>query len=150
MYDSYKKNGNRLPYGHVEVLLKELRPNEPWMTRNIVNKAFMKYRKDLAMEKDKKESDNGGTNNTGNQSCYGEIPENITLSCGSGSGTADSDLTGEYSLGSERRKGGRPQGSTDNQRIRRERVIIAAKNECTKRFADLKQQAEKKTGETFE
>ena len=28
MYDAYKNNNNRLPYGHLNNLLKEVKPNE--------------------------------------------------------------------------------------------------------------------------
>ena len=45
MYSLYVKNGNRLPYGHISVILKRLKPTEPWLTRNIINKAFLNYRK---------------------------------------------------------------------------------------------------------
>ena len=45
MYKLYTKNGNRLPYGHISVILERLKPTEPWLTRNIINKAFIKYRK---------------------------------------------------------------------------------------------------------
>ncbi len=45
MHSLYIKNGNRLPYGHISVILKRLKLIEPWLTRNIINKAFLNYRK---------------------------------------------------------------------------------------------------------
>ena len=45
MYSLYTKNGNRLPYGHITVILESLKPTEPWLTRNIINKAFLNYKK---------------------------------------------------------------------------------------------------------
>ena len=51
MYDLYRKNGNRLPYGHITLILDKLKPTEPWLTQNILNKAFMKYRKQEAAMK---------------------------------------------------------------------------------------------------
>ena len=80
MIESYKQNNNRLPYGQVENLLKELKIKEPWMTRNIINKAFMKYRKD--QDSENKKSDCAATNNT---SCSCAVPDCITLGSGSGS-----------------------------------------------------------------
>ncbi len=44
MYKEFVQDNNRLPYGHVTYLLHELKPKETWVTRNIINKAFMKYR----------------------------------------------------------------------------------------------------------
>ena len=102
MIESYKHNNNRLPYGHVENLLKALKPKESWMTRNIINKAFMKYRKD--QELGTKKSDTVGTNGT---NCSGgEIPDSITLGCGSGNVTAESDLNGDDSFAGQKRRGG--------------------------------------------
>ena len=48
MYREYIHNNNRLPYGHITQLLKALKPREEWLNRNIINKAFMKFRKDEA------------------------------------------------------------------------------------------------------
>ena len=140
MIEAYKQNGNRLPYGHVENLLKALKTKEPWMTRNIINKVFMKYRKDL----NKKEADTSGTNGTKSSSVL--VPDNITLDCTSGSGTAESDLTEEDTLLAKRNVGGRPQGSTLVMKMRKDKKIIDAKNECAKQFAALKEQSKKKTG----
>ena len=44
MYKEYMNNNKRLPYGHVTNLLNELKPIEEWLTRNIIKKAFMKYK----------------------------------------------------------------------------------------------------------
>lgn len=47
MYKEYLKNGNRLPYGHVTNLLDELKQREDWVTRSIINKAFIKYKAEM-------------------------------------------------------------------------------------------------------
>ena len=44
MYEAYRNNGNRLPYGHLAKLLKEVQPGNEWLSRNMLNKAFIKYR----------------------------------------------------------------------------------------------------------
>ena len=44
MYKEYINNNKRLPYDHVTNLLNELKPTEEWLTWNIINKAFMKYK----------------------------------------------------------------------------------------------------------
>ena len=51
MLEACEKNGNRLPYGHLENLLKQLVKTEPWITRNILNKAFMMHRRQALNEK---------------------------------------------------------------------------------------------------
>ena len=48
MYKLYKKNGDRLPYGHITLILDRLKPTEPWLTRNVINKAFINHRKQEA------------------------------------------------------------------------------------------------------
>ena len=44
IYKECTNNNKRLPYGHVTNLLNELKPIEEWLTRNIIKKAFMKYK----------------------------------------------------------------------------------------------------------
>ncbi len=41
---------NKLLYGHVTNLVNKLRQREEWPTKNIVNKALIKYRKERARE----------------------------------------------------------------------------------------------------
>ena len=43
IYKEFVRHNNRLPHGHVTHLLHELKPKETWLTRNIINKAFIKY-----------------------------------------------------------------------------------------------------------
>ena len=47
MHEESTMNNNKLPYGYVSDLLAELRPRMRWVTKNIVNKAFLKYKKDV-------------------------------------------------------------------------------------------------------
>jgi len=47
MYKEFLRNQNRLPYGHISNLLRELKPQEDWLTRNIINKAFMNYKGEM-------------------------------------------------------------------------------------------------------
>ena len=53
IYEAYINNGKRLSYGHVTNLLKELKPKEKWLPRNIINKSFMKYRNNNKMIEEK-------------------------------------------------------------------------------------------------
>ena len=43
MYNEYVRNNNKLPYAHVTNLVNELKQREGWITKNIVNKAFIQY-----------------------------------------------------------------------------------------------------------
>ena len=48
MYNLYRKNRNRLPSGHITSILRRQKPTEPWLTRkNVINKAFINYRKQI-------------------------------------------------------------------------------------------------------
>ena len=47
MYGEFIRNNIRLPYDHVPQLLKALKPREFWLSRNIINKASIKFRKDI-------------------------------------------------------------------------------------------------------
>ena len=43
MYEAYTQNGNHLPYGHVQELLKDFGDQYSWLSRNIINKALINY-----------------------------------------------------------------------------------------------------------
>ena len=49
MQKEFVRNKHKLPYGHMTNLVNELRQREDWVTKNIVNKAFIKYRKESAI-----------------------------------------------------------------------------------------------------
>ena len=55
MYEAYIHNGKRLPYGFVTKLLKEVKPKEEWLSRNILNKVFMKSRCEKKKFEDKRD-----------------------------------------------------------------------------------------------
>ena len=44
MFGVFQKNGNKLPHRHLTNLLKEAKPDNEWLTHNVLNKAFIKYR----------------------------------------------------------------------------------------------------------
>ncbi len=50
MYNEFVRNNNKLPYGHVMNLVNELRQRGEWITKNIVNKASIQYRKERTRE----------------------------------------------------------------------------------------------------
>ena len=43
IYKEFLRNNHRLPYGYVTKLLHDLKPKESWITKNMINKAFMNY-----------------------------------------------------------------------------------------------------------
>ena len=112
MFEAYLNNGQRLPYGHVTNLLSELQTKEKWLSRNIINKAFMKYRhkkKNKVLEKE-----------------VNPVPDSI-----SGIGTNVSTLSDLSNVSSTNETGawkvGRPVGSTEAKKEAEKRNIIAAK-----------------------
>ena len=53
MHKAMLDNNNRLPYAYMTKLLNDFRksPSFEWLTRNIVNKAFLKFKANLEEEK---------------------------------------------------------------------------------------------------
>ena len=45
LFGAFKKNGNNLPYKYMSNILKELQPDNDWLSRNSLNKAFIKYKR---------------------------------------------------------------------------------------------------------
>ena len=52
MLEAYKNNRNRLPYGHVEILLKKLVYTEPRIIHNFINKAFINNKRESVSVKE--------------------------------------------------------------------------------------------------
>ena len=123
MLEAYRKNGNRLPYGHVEVLLKQLVKKEPSITRNVINKAFMKHKRESLPTNrtvtTTYKSDTCTTNVSSTTKILvgnyiiKQVPSFISIAYDSGdTTTAVSDLTGESTRWKS--KVGRPSGSTED------------------------------------
>ena len=124
MYNLYRKNKNRLPYGHITSILHRLKPTEPWLTRNVINKAFIKYRKQVA-----------GVNvvivptKAANESVIdSEISELSNVSSFEGASEIKWNV-------------GRPAGTTADKKEASEKKVIKAKNEAAKSYASVKKTA---------
>ena len=141
MHEASRCNGNKLPYGYVMKLLNELAPTSDlnWLTRNIINKAFLRYKKDHRSDP-RKEGVPDDIQITANGSILSDI---------SGMNTSRVQTTGAVAHGTEqsetdhisasdgdkKSKGGRPTGSTNASKQNTERCIVEAKNEIAQRFA---------------
>ena len=128
MNEAAKNNKNRLPYGYVTKLLKELKSDLQWLTRNIINKAFLKYRMDLK----------NGTLPSSVQICGSHDESLSDISGGLENGTtATNPSTIADCNGSKKSKGGRPVGSTDMSKKAKELLLFKKKNIIAKRFAKV-------------
>ena len=131
MYEAYLKNGKRLPYGHITKLLEELKPKEQWLSRNVINKAFIKCRHEKKILEEKKKQ-------------MKLVPDSISGIGTNLSNISDlsnvSDTTGTWKVG-------RPAGTTEARKEESQKKTIEAKNEIAKRFASIKDAAKKKERE---
>ena len=122
MYEAYKKNNNRLPYGHLNNLLKEVQPDNEWMTRNMLNKAFIKYRSQ--------------------QPTCDDLPIVVGVKK---SDSLLSELSNVSSNAAKSTKGiGRPIGTTEEKKKKDENTLISVKNEISQKYAALKGKAARK------
>ena len=117
MYKEFVRNNNRLPYGHVTQLLNALKPRETWISRNIINKSFIKFREDVARRNKL------------------SIPQNVGINsstCNTSSSSNISDISNVSST--KPNKIGRPVGTTEAQKLDKRKRVIAAKNEITQKY----------------
>jgi len=125
MYEAYKINGNRLPYRHLSKLLTEVQPENEWLTRNKLNKAFIKYRKVM---------DVGVVAPVPN-----EPPKTVCVT------TNDSLLSSlsnvSSTVPSKSKSAGRPVGTTMLQKKNDEMKLIDAKNEITEKYNKVRESA---------
>ena len=125
MYEASKNNGNRLPYGHLAKLLKEVQPGNEWLSRNVLNKAFIKYRSKQVL--------------TDVAVVDKEPPKTISVKA---SGSLLSNLSNVSStISSKSKPVGRPVGTTMLQKKSNEMKLIDAKNEVTIMYNDMKKEA---------
>ena len=128
LHEVAQKNNDKLPYGHMQSYVKENRRLYDWVTRDALNSAYTRYKKDL----------------------LGKAPvSQVEISIGSKSSGTISSLSQSLSFGSdgavviERKKGGRPVGTTDENKQKKVDNIIAMKNDITLEYKRLKDKGEK-------
>ena len=115
MYREFVCNENWLPYGHVTPLMKAIKPREPWLSCNVINKAFIKFRKDIACKNELLVLESVGVRSTSHDHCASNI----------------SDIS---NVSSTKSNIGRPVGTTEARKLEKRKQIIAAKNEITQKY----------------
>lgn len=121
MEEASKKNNDKLPYRYVTLLLKEMKPSMSWLTRNIVNKAYIKHREDIRTGRMPSSIDTKNVGTVVSELSGGAVVEDAISSTGTD--------------GSKKSKGGRPAGTTHASRKLAELKIVDAKNEIAKEYA---------------
>ena len=121
-------NNGRMPYGYMTTFLEENKKSFDWLTRDIVNSAYTRFKKGRL----EKSSVPGKPTinmihidhpmNAGNSSQISDLSDSLQLDSGS----------------SLRAKGGRPSGSTNSNKRKRKQEIIAMKNDIAKEYSELK------------
>ena len=123
-------NGEKLPYGYMKAFVTENKKTWEWMSRDTMVSAYLRYKAKLARQEAKKDS----------ESPMAPVSEVVA----SGNKSTLSDLTSESSLMLGRTKGGRPIGSTkENKRLELKRVMDA-KNEIAKKYRVVSDEARRK------
>ncbi len=115
MYDAYIGNNNRLPYGHVQKLLKEFSAQDSWLNMNVINKAFIKYRREKLTLK------------------TSTIPSKISLKS-----TSSSKNTASPVSASSQSRLGRPVGSNEEKKQIAKNELVQVKNERACKIAAFK------------
>ena len=113
LYDSSEKNGSKKPYGSVAKIVNDMKTDFPWMNRDVVNYAFKLY-------KGKMTSDNTATEgNTGSTSGSGDTPNDDAAS-------------------SERKKVGRPVGTTKVNKFKKDVAIRLCLDEAAMKYHNVR------------
>ncbi len=113
---------------------------EPWITHNIINKAFMRHKREQSLSSAKETTattqhltlkSNTAISSTTNvksviNAASKEEPDSITIGGDSGNTTTKSDLTRDITRWKTRV--GRPSGSTEEKKFHQKRKIIEVNN----------------------
>ena len=128
IHQNVTANNGRMPYGYMSTFLEENKRSSDWLTRDIVNSAYTRYKKRrLELHSDRK------------QPTISEIQLDTQTSAFSNS-TSLSDLSEsqQHHGGSYCAKGGRPSGSSNGNKRRRKDEIIAMKNDIARDYQKVK------------
>ena len=125
-----KKNNGKLPYGHMQSYVKEDRRLYDWVTRDALNSAYTRYKKDLLGR--------------------GAPVSQVEISAGKSSWSSGtiSSLSQSFSLASdktitERKKGGCPVGTTEDNQRKKVAKKVAMKNDITLEYKRMNDKGEK-------
>ena len=122
-------NNGRMPYGYMGTFLEENRKSFDWLTRDIINSAYTRFKKRRSEFHSDRE-----------QPTISEI--HLDEKTSAFNSTSLSDLSTsesrQYSNWSSRAKGGRPSGSSNSNKRRRKDEIIAMKNDIARDYQRVK------------
>ena len=125
IHERVKGNGGRMPHGYMNTLLEENKSAFDWLTRDIVNSSYCRFKRRMANHSDQKP--------------VSEIHldrETSTVVCSTLSDLSGSQQTQSASY--RQNKGGRPSGSTNSSKRKRQENIITMKNDITREYSELK------------
>ena len=122
MWKVSEQNNGKLPYGHVSEVLATFLPLYPWLTRDIINCRYIRFKK-------KK------TNPLVGVELSLPNPEEETIVSQLESNTDPETVT---TCSTNRTKGGRPVGTSRSAKMRIEKEYQEAKNEISKEYKAAK------------
>ena len=113
IHEEVMNNDGKMPYGLLTLLAREWHLKFPWITRNIVNKRYMKYKKEQirGMEID----------------IVHDSAEDTNVS--------------SLSAGVDVRKPGRPKGTTNKLKLENKQLVIEMTNQITEEYNNLMMKA---------
>ena len=142
-----ESNNGKVPCGYVRDIIKRLSPTYSWLTRDVLNKSFKKYKKNKTNVNPIIDTSascgvtlvSKNTVNTFNifESIYSDISSGSDLA-NTGTGSGNIDSSSEINQCNKKSKGGKPAGSTMLAKMIEEKKVIVAKNEVAQRYAQMK------------
>ena len=119
IHEAAQNNNGKLPYGYMLKFVEENRKMSPWLNRDIINSAYVRYKKGLM---------NG---------LHSDKPGEIEVIDRSSVHTSLSDLSGsQVSSSGQRSKGGRPIGTSFLNKRKKEMKAVAMKTDIVKEFKE--------------
>ena len=111
IHEEVQNNDGKMPYGLVSLLAREWHSKFPWITRNVVNKRYMKYKKQQVQGRE----------------IVVDPDQNSNVS--------------SLSSGVDGRKPGRPKGTTEKSKLEINQLRIDLTNEITAEYNGLMMEA---------
>lgn len=125
IHEEVKKNNGRMPHGYMNTILEENKHAFDWLTRDIVNSAYCRFKRRVV------------ASNHSDQQPVSEIHLDEHQKSSSMSDLSESQQN-HTCISVRQNKGGRPSGSTNISKKKRQDDIVSMKNEITSEYIELK------------
>ena len=140
-----KNKSNKVPYGYYQRVLSDIKLESPWVTLDILKKAFRGYEAAVAAKEDAPPTSiSVMSSDYLSDISAPSSSDSLTNNSATATTRDGADVSATIQL-TQRSKGGRSKGSTDNAKDHKQKAVIALQNEIVALYLAEKKNCGKKS-----